>query len=394
MADRMNLLVADDRPERLARWIKRLNDVKQVRDSFDEPVALTGEALEREIDELSARRAAARRDDERNEVPSLFDRAALLIVDYDLTDLEHGHSTETGVGVAYLARCFSDCGFIVALNQFGENPFDLSGLGDYAGFADLDLGGDQLQNPGLWTRDGEWDEFRPWAWPLLPAEIARLRRLTDHVEEVGLDASIFDVLDLREGLVTALAPEAAAPLGHGDPKQATFGTLLDEPSMGLRRDDKIVGDRRAARAAAARASQWLESWILAAQDRLVDAPHLAARYPSQIQDSELIVRSVDHHRATGLNEEYLSDHRLKAEDWLSRPAWWAAAVAGDERIPEVADPWTASEVEQVFCEDVSQLTGPMEAVAYRVEVPADSRLRYVRHLPGVHYRPISNFAGP
>jgi hypothetical protein len=240
--------------------------------------------------------------------------------------------------------------------------------------------------------DGEWDEFRPWAWPLLPAEIARLRRLTDQVLEVGLDASIFEVLELRGRLVTALAPEAAAPLGDQDPEQATFRTLLGEPLMGVRRGDRIVGDRRAARAAAARASQWLERWILAAQDRLVDAPHLAVRFRSQIEDPKLVVRNVDHAGPTGLDEEYLSEHRVKADDWLSRPAWWAAAVAGDDRIPEVADPWAAPEVEHVFCEDVSQFIGPEEAVAYRVEVPADSRVRYVCRLPGVDYRPISNFA--
>jgi len=387
----MKLLVADDRPTRLDRWIKRLTAVPQVKESFDEPLALTGEGLEREIDELSKRRAAARREEKRDEEPSLFDDAALLIVDYDLTDLE-GHSTETGVGVAYLARCFSDCGFIVALNQFGDNPFDLSGLGDYAGFADLDLGGDQLKNPGLWTAEGEWDEFRPWGWPLLPAEIDRLKRIADRVEAAGLDASIFDVLGLNGRLATALAPEVAAPLGHQEPEEATFQTLLDEPSMGLRRDDKILDGRRAARAAAARASQWLERWILAAQDRLIDAPHLAVRYQSQVERSALVVRNVDHSGSAGLYEQYLSDHRLTAADWLSRPAWWAAAIAGDERILEVADPWSAPEVEQVFCEDISRFVARDEATPYRVEVPADSRVRYVRRLPEVDYRPISNFA--
>jgi hypothetical protein len=391
MADRLKLLVADDRATRLDRWIERLKAVSQVIDRFDEPVRLTGDDLEGEIDELSKRRAAARRDEEREEESSVFDDADLLIVDYDLTDLE-GHSTETGVGVAYLARCFSECGFIVALNQFGDNPFDLSGLGDYAGFADLDLGGDQLDNPGLWAADGEWPEFRPWGWPLLPAEITRLSQITDQVEQVGLDAPIFDALQLRGRLGTALAPEVAAPLGHQDPERATFRTLLGEPSMGLRREDKVVGVRREARAAAARTSQWLERWVMAAQDRLIDAPHLAVRYWSQVEDEALVVRNVSHADPVGLDEQYLAAHRLQASDWLSRPAWWATAIAGDERIPEVADPWEAEPAEKVFCEDVSRFVLPEEAIAYRVEVPADSRLRYVRRLQEVDYRPMSNFA--
>src|SRR4051794_21014425 len=106
MGDRVKLLIADDRAVRLTRWIARLEDVPHVTEDFDEPIKLTGSDLEREIDELSKRRAAARRGKVRPEAASAFDDAALLIVDYDLTDLQ-AHSTETGVGVAYLARCFS-----------------------------------------------------------------------------------------------------------------------------------------------------------------------------------------------------------------------------------------------------------------------------------------------
>ena len=391
MADRMNLLVADDRSDRMDRWLERLERVPEIEQFFGRPTTLTGERLEAEIDELSARRAAARGSEQRADEPSEFDKASLLIVDYDLTDLKGGHSTETGVGVAYLARCFSDCGLISALNQFGDNPFDLSGLGDYVGFADVDLGGDQLDNPGLWTSSREWLQFRPWAWPLLPAEVERLRRLTDQVAEVGLESRILDVLGLDGRLVTALAPEALAPLGEA-PERATFQTMLDEPTMGKRRDDKITGDRRSARAAAARASQWLERWVLAAQDRLVDAPHLALRYPSIVTDRDLVGRCVDHAAPTGLRDEIVSEHRFGASDWLSRPAWWGAAVSSDERIAEVADPWSATETDEVFCEDRSRFAARGDAQPYRIEVPADSRIRYVCRFKDVTYRPISSFA--
>ena len=386
----MNLLVADDRPDRLERWLERLASVPEIEESFGTPIALTGGDLKSEVDELSARRAATRFSKARGENVSWFDQAALVIVDYDLTDLE-GHSTETGIGVAYLARCFSDCGLITALNQFGENPFDLSGLGDYAGFADVDVGGDQLDNAGLWISTREWPDFRPWAWPVLPAEIERLRRLTDQVEEVGLDRSVFEVLGLKGRLATAFAPEVSAPLGER-PERATFRTLLREPSMGLRRDDAIVGDRRSARAAAARASQWLERWILSAQDRLVDAPHLALRYPSLVTERDLVMRCVDHNAATGLRDDILDDHRFTSSDWLSRPAWWGAAVSADERIDEVADPWNAPDVDEVFLEDRSRFAPRESGRAYRIEVPADSRVRYVGNAEDVTYRPVSSFA--
>ncbi len=390
MADPMKLLVADDVKDRLDGWMRRLNDVPEVDETFGgDIVTLTGEELAAEIDELSKRRAAAR-GGEITEGKSEFDSASLVIVDYDLTNLR-GHSNETGVGVAYLARCFSDCGFIAALNQFGENPFDLSGLGDYAGFADLDLGSDQLDNAGLWTTERQWPTYRPWAWPVLPSEITRLRTLTDQLEKVGLGAPVLKTLGLSEGLVTAFAPEVAAPLGAA-PDDATFETLLAESSMGLRPGDVILKPRRRARAAAARASQWLERWILAGQDRLVDAPHLAARFPSLIVDEQQVLRNVDHHTPTGLDDEALAPHRFAAGEWLSRPAWWGPAVAVDERVAEVADPWSAPDADRVFCEDVCDFAVRSEATAYRVEVPADSRLRYVRHLDDVSYRPVSNFA--
>jgi hypothetical protein len=391
MAESMKLLIADDLPARLDEWVRRLGDVPEVQAHFKIDRLEPGE-LQDALDELERRRRADRSGKDREDEQCRFDDAELLIVDYDLTELER-HSSETGVGLAYLARCFSDCGYIVALNQFGENPFDLSGLGDYSGFADLDLGGSQLSNPGLWDPGAKWPEFRPWAWPLLTREVARLERLTQLVSEAGLGAQVLGVLGLDDQMATALTPESAVHLGAPDIRDATFANMLAEPGMGLRIGDRISRESREHRAAAARATQWLERWILGAQDRLVDAPHLALNYPSQLTgELQDTVRSAVEADATGLQPALLDSHRYEPSDWLTRPAWWATSLAVDERLPEVDDPWGREELDLVFCEDASSFLRAADAIAFRTDVPAANRLRYARRFDGVDYRPLANFA--
>src|SRR5688500_17614162 len=56
----------------------------------------------------------------------LFNDADLVIVDYDLLELEDT-SALTGEDIAYLLRCFSTCGYIILLNppDLGTHFFDL-----------------------------------------------------------------------------------------------------------------------------------------------------------------------------------------------------------------------------------------------------------------------------
>ena len=52
--------------------------------------------------------------------------ADVVVVDYDLLRFSEIHVDTTGSRLAYLLRCFSKCGFIIVLNEFGTNTFDLS----------------------------------------------------------------------------------------------------------------------------------------------------------------------------------------------------------------------------------------------------------------------------
>ena len=103
-----------------------------------------------EVELLERRRRSARTGDHPDEGNSSFDDADILIVDYDLTASgeQQGGPAETGERVAYLARCYSKCGTIVALNQYNVTAtFDLSLIGHISSFADINISGDQISNP-------------------------------------------------------------------------------------------------------------------------------------------------------------------------------------------------------------------------------------------------------
>ena len=131
------------------------------------------------------------RDDFPADKAQAIDQADILIVDYDLLELKSDYY-QTGEGVAYLARCYSDCGFIVALNQFDRRvTFDLSlePNGFHNSFADLNISSQLLGSSGMWNEP--WEGFRPWFWPLLPQALhkfeARCRSLQEDMEQKILE---------------------------------------------------------------------------------------------------------------------------------------------------------------------------------------------------------------
>ncbi len=130
----------------------------------------------------------------------LLDEASIFVVDYDLFDTI---SFLTAEDVAYLARCFSKCGLIVGVNQYGHNPFDLTLKGHPGSYADLNVGQEQLGNPNLWGEDTEG--FHPWSWPVLPDYLDAFERKVKDVEEslrddvpicevIGFPTHVFDLL--------------------------------------------------------------------------------------------------------------------------------------------------------------------------------------------------------
>src|SRR5437667_7791458 len=120
------ILICDDVSAERTRWKKSLEQIPSVEHAFDVEV-IVDKVFRDTLTDLEKRRRKARdRTVEASEWgQNIFDTAAILIVDYDLLEFNK-EDYITGEGVAYLARCYSRCGLIVALNQFGVNSFDLT----------------------------------------------------------------------------------------------------------------------------------------------------------------------------------------------------------------------------------------------------------------------------
>ncbi len=370
------LLVVDDDPDRGEGWQATLRGVPKVAAEFEVRL-LSAEGFSRALEELESRRDAARGDSGGEETgswelelePNEVDDADLLVLDYDLYELGNRRQAKarervTGEEVAYLARCYSRCKTIVALNQFGENGFDLTLRGHPESFADLNIGSRQLGNPGLWG--AESPGFRPWVWPNLIQVIEDQKRRVDWLRE-RLARPVLEGLALAtaEQPAPSLSREALRFLGPADPLAVSFRSFVADSGQGLDRNDGLWEPAAAARIAAARLAKWLERLVLAGQDCLVDAPHLVARFPSLIpgdrQDSaEWNAIAVVGCSAGDIRMEgpVLDGALYDLPSWLSRPAWMRDGLVEDSRITEVSDPWGSDPAELTFCEDISQFVLP------------------------------------
>jgi hypothetical protein len=396
MAEMRKMLVVDDDPDCVKRWTERLDHVATVQTEFT-LAGLEDGKLEDTIQELEQRRAATRKGETREDQTLQVDDADVLIVDYDLSELK-SHSSMTGLDIAYLARCFSDCGYIVALNQFGSNVFDLRLTGYPEAPADLDLGGDQLENAGLWHKPDSELPFRPWAWPLIPHAVDALVRRSEILAQ-QLDTPLWGAIGFEGHSFPMLRTSVARHLAPGNIEDVTVSDFVCGSGFALRRGDRQPDPTRQARIAAARLAKWLELVVLPGQDILVDAPHLSLRFPSQLavpQCFSATAMSV-YGATTGLLADHLDRHRFDPDGhWLSRPAWWWQESAGDEAITEVADPFAAEEPRLVFCEDTSRFVSPDDAREFRTELDSPFARRYVEGPIGpranVHYQPELFFA--
>lgn len=142
------ILIYDD--EELFTNILRKGLAKlQIVSDTSEIKALDEQTFKDIMDTLNERRLSFRENGEWRDSRTPLDEASIFIVDYDLVKSTAGEFL-TGETVAYLTRCFSSCGLIVGVNQFGDNTFDLTLKGHPESFADLNIGSSQLSNPNLW----------------------------------------------------------------------------------------------------------------------------------------------------------------------------------------------------------------------------------------------------
>jgi hypothetical protein len=367
--------------EKLRKMFRKL---KTVSEKFDID-SLSPAKFEKEMAELERRRKEFREQELLDNGSLTIDQASVFIVDYDLLK---SRSFLTGENVAYLARCFSKCGLIIGLNQYGENTFDLTLKGHLDSFCDLNIGSEQLTNLGLWG--GESEGFRPWYWPQL---LKYLEAFPEKVKDVetNLEDPICDVLELKKVIRTL--PRGASEFIGGDPTKVTFGQFVKKSGNGLRRKDRKATTQMIGRIAGSRISKWLERLVLPGQDILVDAPHLVSRFPSLLKGSSADKQAWNKTAGfvsfndLGFDYKRIEGFRFKKDWWLSRQAWFWGKVSEHREIKEVAAPWDKKSSAFVFCEDSSQFHERDKCREFIAESESPYVQRFIVGFKGVDYRP-------
>lgn len=403
-------LICDDIAGRAARLAAHIQSVPGIDDRVQVRVAEESELLS-SISTLRQRRDQARLDVESASAPThepsprvlpaevlqdtVFDGMDLVILDYDLfwlgIDRADGTARQmesarlTGEQLAYLVRCYSSAKYVIAVNQFGENVFDLRLRGHLSSYADLNIGGTQLSNPGLWG--ATWlPSFRPWQWPdvLSAPDLHQLR--TEFVM-AHWDVKILDAFGLADITRRALLDRGTIGfLGRGG-AAATFRQFAESGKPGtLDLTDRISDDVSLAALVASRLHKWLEREILSGQEAIVDGPHLVERYPSvllgdpSIRASYNLVTNLDvdaSYEELGIQGDDLTPAEFLHPFWLSRRAWYGNILTGQRRVAEIADPFRSPTSEFRFCEDVSQFLPAVSTLDFGSEVRSTYVRRYV-----------------
>lgn len=378
----MKVLVYDDDPkiaDRLASNVLAVCNNAHV-------TAVEGEVFRNTIRQINDRRTAWRSGSNEDSPIELTnaDDADIVVVDYDLLSYFSGGDI-TGSRVAYLFRCFTRCGLIVVLNEYGINVFDMNLRRRSLDFTDLHLGAIQIGNPGLWT--GSFEGYRPWHWPILPDAAVNFEKCVQDVLE-NQDQPILDFFGLISFVDWMPKEVYDIFLGVEEMDVGRFGTFLRHPRGGIEPKDELPIEF-SARVTAARLLTILNGLILPEQSLLVDAPHLVSRFPSLLRgDGENIhywnqLCDPLNENIDRLLESCLMEHRFKRQHWLWQPVWYWPDIAKDERITEVRDPWTITDVPWVFCEDTSRFVDVGLTDSFRADVapPFDRRFVLARNLP-------------
>lgn len=323
-----------------------------------------------------------------------FDRAAAVIVDFELPKAFEALGNPTGERICYLLRCYSSCGTLVGVDQFitlGTSSFDLTLRGHPGSFADVNVTASQLTLSGLW---GGRSDFRPWYWPNVIQLPARLEAATDLLRS-ALDRPLSEVLGIPE-LIRNVSDAARDFLGS-KPEDVTPRSFVQSSGNGIQGRTETATDEMVARISAARLMKWFERLVLPGEDVLMDGPHMAVRYPSLLAASDRtsteswnVTAAFKPHDQLGLRWEAIENHRVNDSPFLSRPSWLASNMARDKKVNEVADPFSRTPSPFVFAEDASAFFAEGECHPFKASFDSPYVRRYVKQIDGVTYTPIDN----
>ncbi|MFN3008276.1 hypothetical protein [Mycolicibacterium wolinskyi] len=399
------VVICDDDPQRAETWQRNIASASK-RPEFEYQV-VSGEHLVDEIDILNRRRDAARKTADPTDQVSVFDSAALAILDFDLTpdigtrhDFANDHAFaqlqqdlrgRTGELLAYLARCYSSVGYTVVVNQgYQDQSFDLTLQRFSASKADLNVTHPALTSAALWTGVDVPENLNSWAWPRLDYADQLWRSRLDNAK---LDAPVFDTLGINPA-VDRLAPRQIDLLTDSPevketaPEDITFDDVVSS-SLGLFPKDQQRDPDLRLRIAVSVVGRWLDHWVIPGQNVLVDEPHIAALFPAAYPDIDLSER--DWKRGSGVHVDTADglDYPLKstppaAQMYCQRPVWRVSEVrevARSHRLPD-------RPVQMVFCEDVSAFADVSACVEVETDVPGPFVRRYIKRLASVRYYPL------
>ena len=289
---------------------------------------------------------------------------------------------------------------MVALNQFYRQPtFDLTLRPQLDFFADINIAAEDLKNAGLWN-NSSWKGYRPWSWPVITDLIKLLEKRIQDVAKADPQKRIVEFFELPTSVIERLPTAALELLGSQGSKAdaATLSDILRSPFLGLRgreATDRISQPAQDARIIAARLSAWL-NFILAPQDVLVDAPHLAERCPSVI-GANLTGAALGKTCVLGsdriiFRDAALAKTRFKKYFWFDRPVWFWTEIERLRLTKEIRDPWHSVNDRFVFCEDISAFKGRSASKIFQSDLVSPYRSRFVSRVANIDYQPAHRLA--
>ena len=352
-------------------------------------IALYGDDLKNAIRELRKRERnwAANGGWSPRRYDARFDTADILVLDYRLADLYGQDGYMTGEDLAALARRYSRAGPIVSVNRFGDRSFDLRLRPGSETWAEISLAHDDLQNPRLWSAEAD-GVYRPWGWPSLGHLPELFNRRVDHALK-HFDSPVAESLGISKTEMDLMPRKVSEALGD-NPFHITFEQVALQRafrSLGVSRPSRP----QVARVAAAEVGKWLSDHVLPGQEILIDAPHLAARYPSLVTGPRTQARLGQLARLSAeadlpLEATSIRNARFLPRFWLDRPAWWTERVLENRQLAENSKPWDKMPLKYRFAEDTSAFHQPSECRPFQAVGMFGER--YVRiPNPGIEYQP-------
>ncbi|MHB8605849.1 MAG: hypothetical protein ACYDCK_11395 [Thermoplasmatota archaeon] len=276
-----------------------------------------------------------------------FDDAPIVLVDEETDALPENVAFMSGEKLAKSLRALTSAGPTV--NVYPRPPyvptFYLSSPPPTLE-AEWKLRREDLAAPSLWGK-GAQGGFDPWYAPNFAHLAATYESRIANLVESWENPILSGVLGVSEERLQffpvehRLAPE--------------FDMAEDTPAAIAKQcvPEGLAGDsRRAAPIVAAVLTNWIYTTLLPLQTPLVDAPHLAMRFPSLFTGVEPDRLCFKDKSAFGFQPPVLQQYAFESI-WIDRAVWMLRDISSDEEIREVREPWSRASPTLVFAEDIS-----------------------------------------